>query len=107
MTGDVAQVLEGSGPTIAGGERSEPPVQSAGREPGEQQPLAKIIVEAGRASTSAEAPASAEARGTESAPPSEMQCLPLASRAPAHACNARCRTARPPHRGPWCGAVSP
>jgi len=34
-------------------------VQSAGREPGEQQPLDKIIVEAGRASASAEAPASA------------------------------------------------
>ena len=62
MTGDVAQVLEGSGPTIAGGERSEPPVQSSGREPSEVKPLAKITVAAESASGSAEAPASAEAR---------------------------------------------
>jgi hypothetical protein len=107
MTGDVAQVLEGSGPTIAGGERSEPPVQSSGREPGEPASLFKIKIEAERASASAEAPASAEARCPKSAPSAEAQCLPRASRAPAHACNARCRTARPPDRGPWSGAVSP
>ena len=35
MAGGVFQMFEGSGPTIAGGERSEPPVQSSGREPGE------------------------------------------------------------------------
>jgi hypothetical protein len=56
MAGAVFQVFEGSGPTIAGGERSEPPVQSAGREPGEVKPLAKISVEAESASASAEAP---------------------------------------------------
>jgi hypothetical protein len=100
----VLQVLEGSGPTIAGGAAA---MQAAGREPGEVILLAKMTVAAESASGSAEAPASAEARGTESAPSPEMQCLPHASRAPAHACNARCRTARPPHRGPWCGAVSP
>jgi len=58
----VVQVFEGSGPTIAGGERSEPPLQSAGREPGEVKPLAKITIVAESASASAEAPASAEAR---------------------------------------------
>ena len=82
-------------------------MQAAGREPGEVKPLAKISVEAESASASAEAPASAEARCPESAPSPEMRCLPLASRTPAHACNARCRTARPPDRGPWSGAVSP
>jgi hypothetical protein len=97
--------LEGSEPTIAGGERrattgarearglgwagwwslapeGRPPLQSARREPGEQQPLAKIIVEAGRASGSAEAPASAEARCPKSAPSAEPRCLLRASRAP-------------------------
>jgi hypothetical protein len=44
--------LEGSGPTIAGGERSEPPVQSAGREPGEPTPLFTLAVVAERASAS-------------------------------------------------------
>jgi len=46
------QLLERSGPTIAGGERSEPPLQSAGREPGEVMSLAKITVEAESASAS-------------------------------------------------------
>ena len=62
MAEGVLQVLERSGPTIAGGERSEPPVQSTGREPGEVKPLAKISAVAESASGSAEAPASAEAR---------------------------------------------
>ena len=44
--------MEGSGPTIAGGERSEPPVQSAGREPGEMMTLFMLIVEAEGASGS-------------------------------------------------------
>ena len=56
------QLLGGSGPTIAGGARSVPPVQSAGRGPGELAPLFKPTVEAESASASAEAPASAEAR---------------------------------------------
>ena len=41
-----------SGPTIAGGERSEPPFQSAGRGPGETKPLATMTAEAESASGS-------------------------------------------------------
>ena len=54
MAGGVFQVFEGSGPTIAGGERSEPPWQSAGRGPGELKSLAKPTVEAESASASGE-----------------------------------------------------
>ena len=62
------QLLEESGPTIAGGERSEPPVQSAGRGPGAPAPQFKMAIVAESAGGSAEAPASAdegarEARG--------------------------------------------
>jgi hypothetical protein len=52
MAGGVFQVFEGSGPTIAGGERSEPPLQSSGREPGEPASLFTLAVEAESASAS-------------------------------------------------------
>ena len=40
-----AKLLNGSGPTFAGGERSEPPCKSAGRGPGETVALDKLTVE--------------------------------------------------------------
>jgi hypothetical protein len=52
MADGVLQVLEGSGPTIAGGERREPPMQASGRGPGEQRSLFTLTVEAESGSAS-------------------------------------------------------
>ena len=74
-------------------------MQTSGRGPGETVPLDKLAIEA--ESASAVPQLRAADRSTMPAPrqPGPLACTRVQI--------ARCRTARPPHRGPWCGAVPP
>jgi hypothetical protein len=68
--------MDGSGPTFAGGERSEPPCKSAGRGPGETMPLDKLTVEAESASASPKLRAVGQAAMPAPRQPGPLVCTP-------------------------------